>query len=80
MKTITATIDAERVARLIADDVLAREAPGYLGVVRCRMTRVPEQCAPEYWRFHARIELPDAPAKPAKPAKAKRSRKVKEAA
>lgn len=78
MKTITATIDAERVARLIADDVLAREAPGYLGVVRCRMTRVPEQCAPEYWRFHARIELPDAP--DAKPAKTKRSRKAKGAA
>lgn len=78
MKTITATIDAERVARLIADDVLTREAPNYLGKVRCRMTRVPEQCAPEYWRYHVRIELPDAP--DAKHAKAKRSRKAKEAA
>lgn len=78
MKTITATIDAERVARLIADDVLTREAPDYLGKVRCRMTRVPEQCAPEYWRYHVQIELPDAP--DTKPAKAKRSRKAKEAA
>ena len=57
MKTIEVRFTPQQVNRVLADHVLETRSRKFVGNVSARLTRIPENCHPDYWDFRLELQL-----------------------